>query len=54
MAKADNQSCDKTATGNNDVEEVPSVRSEAAPSKAKATNDYVDQINGHEDKKEVN
>jgi hypothetical protein len=42
MAKVDDQSCSKTANGNDDVEEIPSVRSEAAPSKAKATNEYVD------------
>jgi len=53
MAKADDQSRNKAATGNDDVEEVPSVGSEAAPPKAKATNEYVDQINEHESKKKV-
>lgn len=53
MAKTDDQSGNKAATGNNDVEEVPSVGSEAAPPKAKATNTYVDQINEHEGEKEV-
>lgn len=53
VTEADDQSCNKAATGNDDVEEVPSVGSEAAPPKAKATNEYINQINGHDGEKEV-
>jgi hypothetical protein len=52
-AETDNESGHETASRNDDVEEVPTVCTEAPPTKAKKTNESINNINECEKEEKI-
>lgn len=53
VAEADNERGDETTTGHYDIEDIPSIGAETAPTKAKPPNEDVDEVYEHQRKEEV-
>ena len=53
VTKTNGNSCDETATGDNDIEQVPAVCSEAAPPQTKKAHEDIKKVNEHKNQEEV-
>jgi hypothetical protein len=53
VAEADNEGGDETTTGHYNIENIPSVGTETAPTEAKASNEDIDEVYRHQHKEKV-